>query len=113
MTKQIELKTVKITLGDQGIDFDYAEQLIGIMGNPSPTGQGGCIPSEMHIRLSIIDKLKRAKGAVILDDSEWALLEADLSATKFRFVHEEIVSLNEAVKDAEDVEIKEVKKKSA
>ena len=124
MTKQIKLKTkeMQMTVRDasgmtssQTVPFNYARELIGLMEAPSPRSDGGTTPGDMFKRLSIIGKLKAAEGtgAVILDDDEYQLLAADLEATKFRIIDQAILDLSTAVKNAEDVEIKEVKAKEA
>jgi|1_EtaG_2_1085319.scaffolds.fasta_scaffold02178_1 hypothetical protein len=124
MTKQIKLETREIMMStrdesgkvkDLPYKFDFRTELQLIMEAPSPRGDGGTTPGDMFKRLSIIGKLKAAegKGAVILDDDEYQLLAADLEATKFRIIDQAILDLSTAVKNAEDVEIKEVESKEA
>ena len=124
MTKQIQLETRKISIEvadqngitkEQEIDLNFCDQFLSIMRAPPPNSREGVTPGEMEIRLSIIEKLKAAKDKkiVILEDTEHTLLKADVNASKFRIMDQAIVDLKKAVDNAEDVEIKEVKKKKA
>jgi|TARA_R100001530_G_scaffold134882_1_gene110726 hypothetical protein len=124
MTKQITLEERKISIEvmdqngiteEKEIDFNFCDQYLSIMRAPSPSSKEGVTPGEMEIRLAIIEKLKAAKDkkVVILEDTEHTLLRADVNASKFRIMDQAIVDLKKAVDNAEDVEIKEVKKKKA
>jgi len=83
--KSLELK--KVTLGSAD-EITYGKIVADVLNTPP---QGGFDAQQMRLRLKILDKLEKADGVLLLEDTEAKELQSATKIMKWIRLHSDIM----------------------
>jgi hypothetical protein len=94
--KKLELKKVKSKIGE----FDYKEQLIGIMEVPLNQNEGARI-DEIRKSMRVIDVLEKAEGVLELEDADYTFMKEKVLSIGFKQIDHVVLDFLEEVSSGE------------